>query len=323
MRFLNQLQTNNRSRIQLAVAAAAMTAFFASSDSNVWGQNQSPIQPARTLNLTTKDKISLACTYWASNAGREAPVVVFLHREGGDRLEWPQALTSGLQRNGYAVMTVDLRGHGQSKVLADDNQQRGRNNRNRVKLIPQDYKNIVNFDMEAIKEFIYEEHQESRLNMNKMGIVGAEMGAAIAVSYAMVDWMKEPHPDGVGADRTPRGQDVRSLVLLSPVRVAGLPYPQPINVINNPEAAIWFMVGVSKQDRDGLRESEKIYEMFNKFGKNQGRCLMREYPGGLKGADMLTRPELKVGDDITAFLEESLKKLPANWRDRRSKITGR
>lgn len=277
-----------------------------------------PIQPPRDVTFTTKDRIELAGTYWESNVGREAPVIVLLHREGGNRLEWTKGIASSLQLAGYAVISVDLRGHGQSKVNAGANNQNRQ--RNKVKLIPQDYKNMVGYDLEAVKAFILDEHQDSKLNMNKTGIVGAEMGAAVAVSYALVDWNKPPHPDGIGPARTPRGQDVRALVLLSPEKVPGLPYARPLTILRNPEWNVHLLVAVGNQDRDGLREAEKLYELFNKVGQNENRSFLQIYPGNLRGSDLLTPKELNVETHITKFFEQSLKSLPANWRDRRSKL---
>ncbi len=275
------------------------------------------IPAPRDVTFTTKDRINLAGTYLGSNLGREAPVIVFLHREGGNRLVWTKGIAPALQQEGYAVITVDLRGHGQSKVDAGANDGRRRRN---DKLVPLDYKHMVEFDLEPVKSFMYEDHQAERLNMNKTGLVGAEMGAAVAVWYAMLDWQKPPHPDGIGPNRTPRGQDIRAIALLTPENVPGLPYPQPLIVLRNPEWDIHLLVAVGDQDKKGLREAERIYELFTKLGKNPDRSYMQIYPGELKGADLLTPKELNVSAHLSKFFEKSLKSLPANWRDRKSKI---
>ncbi|MBO9711934.1 alpha/beta fold hydrolase [Sphingomonas sp.] len=68
--------------------------------------------PARDFKLTASDGVSIAATY---RPGRrpDAPGVLILHGNGASRgsvarnAEW-------LARQGYAVLTIDFRGHGQS-----------------------------------------------------------------------------------------------------------------------------------------------------------------------------------------------------------------
>src|SRR4029077_6102544 len=99
-----------------------------------------------------------------------------------------------------------------------------------------DYEAMVELDMEAVKTFIHGEHQAGHLNMNKMGIVGPEMGASIAVAYAVLDWDKEPHDDGQPGFQTPRGQDVRALALISPEeKYHGIMMPKLLPVLKDSE----------------------------------------------------------------------------------------
>ena len=67
--------------------------------------------------LTTKDfpAISLAITYWPSKLKQDGSVVVLVHGEKGNQRDWG-TLPKKLQDEGYAVVAVDLRGHGQSKT---------------------------------------------------------------------------------------------------------------------------------------------------------------------------------------------------------------
>lgn len=68
--------------------------------------------PAADIRLTSTDGLALAGTYWASPE-QGAPGVVLLHGNGSSR----QSMVKGAQwlnGQGYAVLTIDLRGHGQS-----------------------------------------------------------------------------------------------------------------------------------------------------------------------------------------------------------------
>lgn len=70
------------------------------------------LSPARDLRLTTADGISLAATYWPG-ARSESPAILLLHGVDGSRgATAPNA--AWLATLGYAVLTIDFRGHGQS-----------------------------------------------------------------------------------------------------------------------------------------------------------------------------------------------------------------
>src|SRR5579872_2700641 len=158
-------------------------------------QKEAPAPESRTL--TTDDNVSLHITYYGSTLEKEAAVVVLLHQKDGNRFVWQgekDGLAKRLQDAGFAVITVDLRQHGESKIggaagLGNANQGKKKGKKEAgIDLKPVEYELMVEQDMEAVKEFIFTEHQAGRLNMNKMAIVGAEMGASIAAAYAVFDW---------------------------------------------------------------------------------------------------------------------------------------
>lgn len=68
--------------------------------------------PARDLMLTTADGVVIAATYWPGRTSK-SPAILLLHGNGASR-----AQTAGnaawLAGRGYAVMTIDFRGHGES-----------------------------------------------------------------------------------------------------------------------------------------------------------------------------------------------------------------
>lgn len=312
-------------RCSLAVCAVLAICFCGSSVNSVHAQNEKKqLKKPQTVSFRTRDKLELAGTYYESNTGKEAPVVVLLHGEGGNRLDWKYGLGGSLQRAGYAVITVDLRKHGQSKKGSGNKttrkKPRGRKGKDSVNLKPVDYKNMVAYDLEAVKKFIYEENQAGKLNMNKTGLVGAEMGAAVAVSFAWNDWLKKPHPDGVGAARTPKGQDVRALVLLTPEKINGIPYAKPLTTLRDPNLEIAFLFGVGRGDKQVKANAQRLFDLINKFTPNRDRTYFRTFPGGLRGAEILSRKELKAEAQIIEFLGRHLKSLPSTWRDRKSKL---
>src|SRR5262245_15093825 len=116
-------------------------------------------------------------------------------------------------------------------------------------------------DMEAIKKLIYEEHQAEHLNMNKLGIVGPEMGGSVAAAFAALDWATEPDPDGQPGFQTPRGQHVRAIVLISPQSsFHGLVMSKAITFLRDPRFGVAMLVCWSKNDPKDKGQALKILD---------------------------------------------------------------
>lgn len=134
--------------------------------------------------LSPADGWPLRLTYYRSSEGKEAAVVVLLHMKGESRLTWtaPNGFAKQLNDKGFAVIAVDLRKHGQSKPGAedDDPKKATASDKDKAKkssgggdLKPTDYVLMIR-DMDAIKKFIFEEHQKGNLNMRKTAIVAPD-----------------------------------------------------------------------------------------------------------------------------------------------------
>jgi pimeloyl-ACP methyl ester carboxylesterase len=279
--------------------------------------------------LQTADGGNLHITYYKSPGDRESPVVVLLHMKDGSRFVWQadNGFAHRLQENGFAVITVDLRFHGESKVGgavgAGNVNQGGSKKKDKDKagldLKPGDYEAMADFDMDAVKGFIKDEHQAENLNMNKMGIVGPQMGASIAAAYAEIDWLKEPYDDGPEGSQTPRGQDVRALVLISPKeKFHGMAMAKVITELKDPARDIAFLIccGSEAQDR---KESEKIFKMAATPSSNESRMYFKAYDKArLIGTDLLDKG-FDLEDRMLAFFDKHLKKLDSPWRNRESR----
>ena len=309
------------------LAAVAAIAAAAVVDPAAGGPSGKTEDASETRTLTTEDGVSIHITYYISTGEKEAPVVVLLHMKDGNRFVWEgDGLAKKLQQEGYAVVTVDLRQHGESKVggavgggnANQSNKKKGKKGGG-MDLKPVEYELMVGADMEAVKKFILEEHQAGRLNMNKMAIVGAEMGASVAAAYAVLDWEKEPFDDSSDERyKTPRGQDVKALVLISPQeKFHGLQFSRAIQVLKNPDLGIAFFV-CSGNDSKDEKESKKIFDMLTSPSYDKKRMASRTYAAKLSGTDLLYKG-LSLEDDIVGFLNSTVKKIDSPWRDRRSR----
>lgn len=281
----------------------------------VHGQETKKKDVVSEQSIPSKDgRFSLKATYYQSSAGQTAPVVVLLAGRSGNRMIW-KPFAEYLQKSGYAVLAVDLRVQGETAATAT--QAGGKVETGELKAT--DYTEMVADDMEAVKRFIFDEHQRKNLNMAKMAIVAADQLCSVAVAYADLDWSKTPYDDApTFAQRTPRGQDVKALVLLSPEQTApGLSVLQSMAKMK--AAKIPVLIGVSKSDPQDKGSSRKIHQVLAPRKEGYEHIYLEQYQGKGRGTDLLAAP-LRTPVHISNFLDQHLKKLEIDWQDRRSRL---
>ncbi len=277
----------------------------------VFAQAKPDTEP-QPQTITTKDGVPLKITYYPSVRGKEAAVVILVHMKDGNRFVWKD-FAERLQREEFAVVTVDLRGHGESRPAAASGAKT-------ATLRPADYAAMVAADMEAVKKFIYDMHQEEKLNMNKTGIVGAEMGATIAAFWAAADWAKTPHSDGIGEFRTPRGQDVRAIALISPqTNISGLAIQKPLTYLGDPAFNIAFLIAWGEKVGADRTTGTKMFDLISKAPDSTKRMFKEGYDAKLKGTELMGK-QLKLEDHMSTFFTKFLRDIPSEWRDRKSKL---
>lgn len=114
---------------------------------------------------TTMDGHTIAYQLY-NNPGK--PAVILVHMLRRTRSDWNEVAT-WLQDKGFAVITFDLRGHGQSSSDIDT-------------LSAADYNNMHN-DIAAVKSVL----EANNADTSRLSIVGASIGANIALNYAAKD----------------------------------------------------------------------------------------------------------------------------------------
>lgn len=285
--------------------------------------------------IVTKEGLPLSAMYWPSKSKSQGGVVVLLHGLNGNQLDWGK-LPTQLQDQGHAVIAVDLRGHGQSTGkqggLGNDAVETKAKGKAKPKGKPakaaveanslkaRDFQLMVTSDMKAVKQFIFQEHQKQNLNMNKMAIVGAGLGAAVALKFAEMDWLEPPYEDGPEGNKTPRGQDVRALVLLTPdSEVAGLPLPEPVKALRVPQLQVAMFFAVGNKDKQDKGQTKKLFDQAMVPETNMKRMYFRDYNSAGRGCGLLGK-NLQVEQNIANFLTEHLSNLNSPWRDRESRV---
>ena len=292
----------------------------------LFGFATSTAQAQRRETATTATKtlnsagFPLAITYFNSTKGREAPVVILLHDKGRNQVGW-EKVAQKLQTAGYAVVTTDLRMHGESKPKGS---QLAKSDKRKTEMNfrPTDYQKMVS-DLETIKKFLMERHHEQKLNIRKTAIVAIGMSAPIAIQYAAFDWSKKPYNDGPTREsRTPKGQDIRALALFSPeVTMPGLKTQQGIKAIGDPRKEIAVLIQAGMDDKAVGKNAEKLHKQLSANPKND-KVVFRKRGGRLNGHDFLNERNWQATADVLQkFLDNNLSSLDdSSWRVRKSKI---
>lgn len=215
------------------------------------------------LELETSDGVGLAAWYYAApeDADPAATVILVHDLEGSHKSVEPLALA--LQKLGIAVVAPDLRGHGASTSLVTPNAKGD-------DLDPKTFKkadleliaaaaggrvrdqSAVRGDIEAVRNFIKQKSDARELDIDRLCVVGSGVGATLAALWTVADWAWPPIASG------PQGQQVRGLVLISPVwSMKGLSI-SPAMSAEVLKRQLPIMVLAGRDDRDATRLAEQL-----------------------------------------------------------------
>ncbi len=337
--FAVSRQSELRFQSSHLVVCLALVLLFAAPSANTKAAGPPATAPAATSQggssprvLQTDDNWGIYITYFPAPGDREvftkeAPVVILLHGDKQNRLvyEGPRGLATRLQQEGCAVITVDLRKHGQSTNVAQVGGDSAPSTRTtEANIQAADYRKMVELDLEAVKQFIQTQHQAKKLNMRKLGIVAAGSSVGVAAAFADTDWNKEPYDDAPSMDmKTPRGQDVRALVFLSPpARVKGISLAEAVTDIRNPDWNIAFLILYGKANRTDKKDAEALHKRLMGTSKTSGdRMYLVPVNVPSHGTDLLGLRDIDTEGAICKFFKKHLFDLrDSEWRDRQSRL---
>lgn len=300
---------------------AVMTAFLLTSAAGLLAQ-----ESRHEVLRSAADGFPIHITYYPAAAdgsgnSMNAPVVILLPGAGESRLTWDKNSSPRqtdpfpveLQKRGYAVIAVDLRKHGESVIPGKED-----------KIRPLDYEWMFKSDLVAVKGFIYDEHQKQRLNMAKTAVIGSGMSAPLALAFAELDWKLPPYDDApIPANRTPRGQDVKALILLSPDASAGrVQSSRSLNYLKTPVLGLSLQIIAGSEEARAFKQAESLYQVFE--GPNKDKAGSRLELVSPKVADqgltLMTKDVRLAYLPMLKFLDTNLKGLSIPWQDRRSRL---
>jgi pimeloyl-ACP methyl ester carboxylesterase len=280
----------------------------------------------------TRDGVQLHLTYFPSNfrAGtpeaKQAAPVILLHDHKETRANFTtlaEELQSGLngrkKRPSFAVVLVDLRGHGEStvQVLPDG----GQVDIDAARLTKPGLQAMAAYDMEAVRSFLVERNDAGELNLNKLCVIGAGMGASVAANWALQDWTAPPLAIGK------QGQDVKALVLISPRwSYNGLSFQAPMRFRPLKENVSWLLM-YGAEDAKVKADVERIRKQLERFhptsdgaAQSNGPLQVVAWPSKLQGGTLVSRLGAQVDPKIIEFLIEQVARRQQPWTSRLARI---
>jgi len=231
-------------------------------------------QNTRPVRLTTADDVGISALYYPVPAD-PAPAVLLLHGFAANRDQWG-AFPGILQRNGIAVLSIDLRGHGEStrKLTAQ-----GPELVDYHKFTSRDFQDMF-MDVEASIDWLLD---QPGINKNRIGIVGASVGANIALRYTLYN------------------EDLAALLLLSP----GMVYKD----VRTDDAMkrlgpVPLRIAVSRYDSFAFESAKRLMEIRKEAGRSSDTNELIICTGNLHGAPMLAGVK-----DLPTILADWLKQV--------------
>ncbi len=204
------------------------------------------------INFRTKDGVTIVGNYFKSQE-EHAPAFLLLHKMPSTKESWND-FANLLQKEGFNVLAIDLRGHGES---IDKNGTRI----NYKEFSDEEHRESVH-DIAAAKEFLGERGADT----SRLGIAGASIGANLGLQWASMD------------------EDVKLLVLLSAgVDYRGIKTPELAGKYKNPV----YILASEKDTKNAAQSSRILFGLFHCDKK------LNIIQGDLHGTDMFSfQPDL-------------------------------
>ena len=218
------------------------------------------IPDPESVEIKTKDRVLLQCTYFGGTKGKESIPVLMLHDWGGSRNDLLSIAESIQKNQGCAVLVPDLRGHGESVNTEGGSE----------KLDPDRWRKAeiasMIADIEACKKFLIEKNNSGDLNIDMLSVVAQGTLSIHTLEWAITDWSFGP----LGGIE--QGQDVKSIVLLNPEKAfRGLNLTKTIKhplYVGDADTSLSLMIMANTDDGDkSVRDVKSIFSPMDRMRK--------------------------------------------------------
>jgi len=326
-----------RGRTGLGLLTAGIALLFGGLATNAPAQTPKEQKSARdpnvqTVPVPTLDHAELSGTYYRGTGGRDTPCVMMIHDRGKDssRAEW-DALARALQKEGFAVLTLDLRGHGKSTTVTKDfwspqfaNIKSGFKGPGLAKTtsITSDFKPgywpWLAQDLAAGRRFLDLKNDAGELNSGSIIVIGAGEGASLGMLWVATEFERQ-YLVGflpLKSQGTPRlgGDDIAGCVWISAVSRTkeGGHYNFDQWVRSLPaireKVPMGFVYG--EKDAAAKRDAElwmRTLKTVNGKDNPKPNRLIEIKGTELAGQNLLANPSVNVTEKIVAYCNDIMK----------------
>ncbi len=229
-------------------------------------ETSAPLQ-REDVTFATSDGVTVSA-FFVRGRTEKAPVVILLHMLGGSKEDWVPILEKYLvPETPYAWLALDLRGHGGSTTRNGKTISYG-------DFTPGDWNAAVG-DVAAAKQYL---STRSDVDMDHLAIMGASIGANIALRYAATD------------------PSVKALVLLSPgTSYRGVATSDAMVAYGNRPV----LLAAAEEDGAAIEAARTLPK------SARGQMLVKVFPGNIHGTRMFG--VYPVAGQIADFLAEYMK----------------
>jgi hypothetical protein len=186
-----------------------------------------------------------------------------------------------------------------------------------AKMRKPDFEKMVTQDLEAVKRFLITEHNQRKLNVDMLCVVGTEMGALAGLYWTVHDWN---WPTLAGGRR--QGKDVKALIMISPpMGFKGVSANPPLaNDAIRKRLAVQILYGKTGKPAAAARR------MHSTLGRETGDAAgydLRSFDTSLQGTALFTEKQLNVSGFIASFIKKHVvdKEAAMPWKAREASVT--
>jgi dienelactone hydrolase len=285
------------------------------------------------LDLETTDGVRIAAWHYPAPAGEKAVATVILVHDIEGSHNTVDHLARSLQRAGCTVVAPDLRSHGASGSRGEGGPGPRADADPRL-LKKNDLETIaaaaggrlreqssVRGDIEAVRTWIKRRSDGNAIDIDRLCVVGSGLGATLAAMWTVADWNWQPTTTG------PQGQQVRALVLVSPVLATkGVSLTGPL--ATEPfKRSVPIMVFSGSKDKDAaklfdqlkrlrprewieVREGQPPAKAPQVEETTDASVFLVQFKTTLTADKLVEDPAINAGDQLKAFFQLALARKP-------------
>ncbi|MCU0959365.1 MAG: alpha/beta hydrolase [Pirellulaceae bacterium] len=264
------------------------------------------------VTLTTKDGVILHATYYPGPEKKNTVPLILLHDFGGTRTDLHTLAVWLQQTLNHTVLVPDLRGHGTS------DRQQGVDAPLDIDKMARPALEKMWQDVEAAKTYLLHRHNEGKLNIEQLGVLGTGYGAMLALKWAIKDWTVADLPT------YKMGRDVKALILVSPMHTfKGVSIANELK-IRNVLAQVSVLTVVGQQDTRLYGDAKRVIKAFEQAHRDDAEktVIFLEADSPRQGIDLIYDRDLPTAAYIRDFIQYRLVQREAEfpWVDRTSPL---